>query len=260
LTRSVEDAAIMLQVLAGYDPADATSLRVPVDDYHAALTGDIRRLRVGIPRAYFYERLDDAVRAAVEQALDVLRGLGAELHDVEIPGLQGFMPGALGVVLAEAQAYHAEALAQRPGDFGADVSAILSQPGPSTAEFVAGRRAMYGMTEAMRGALEEVDVLVTPTTPVPATRIGQETVEYGGAEDPVLVAMIRCTWPFNATRLPALSIPCGFTADGLPIGLQLAGRPLDEATVLRAGHAYEQVAGMFRIPSAEFHGATSEPL
>jgi len=96
------------------------------------------------------------------------------------------------------------------------------------------------LSEATRRLLEEVDVRVTPTTPIPSVPIGQEVVTYGGTEEPVIMAMIRCTAPFNLTRLPALSLPCGFTAGGLPIGLQLVGRPFDEATVLRAGHAYEQ--------------------
>jgi aspartyl-tRNA(Asn)/glutamyl-tRNA(Gln) amidotransferase subunit A len=92
----------------------------------------------------------------------------------------------------------------------------------------------------VRAVLEEVDVLVTPTTPLPATPIGQELATYGGAQEPVVLAMIRCTIPFNLTRLPALSLPCGFTAGGLPLGLQIAGRPFDEATVLRTGNAYER--------------------
>jgi aspartyl-tRNA(Asn)/glutamyl-tRNA(Gln) amidotransferase subunit A len=99
---------------------------------------------------------------------------------------------------------------------------------------------MYELTAAMRQVLEEVDVLVTPTTPLPATPIGQELAAYGGIQEPVVVAMIRCTLPFNLTRLPALSLPCGLTARGLPLGLQIAGRPFDEATVLRTGRAYEQ--------------------
>jgi aspartyl-tRNA(Asn)/glutamyl-tRNA(Gln) amidotransferase subunit A len=93
---------------------------------------------------------------------------------------------------------------------------------------------------AMRGTLESVDLLLTPTTPIVAARIGEDTVRYGGGEEPTLMAMIRCTAPFNATGLPALSLPCGFTRAGLPVGLQLVGRPFDEATVLRAAHAYER--------------------
>jgi len=103
-----------------------------------------------------------------------------------------------------------------------------------------GLRARDALSVSMRRALESVDLLVTPTTPIVAARIGQEMIRYGGIEESILSAMIRCTAPFNATGLPALSLPCGFTRAGLPVGLQLAGRPFDESTVLRAGHAYEQ--------------------
>ena len=103
-----------------------------------------------------------------------------------------------------------------------------------------GLRARDALCVSVRNALESVDLLVTPTTPIVAARIGQETVRYGGIEESILSAMIRCTAPFNATGLPALSVPCGFTSAGLPIGLQIVGRSFDEATVLRAGHAYEQ--------------------
>ena len=105
---------------------------------------------------------------------------------------------------------------------------------------MAGQRAIDALTAAMRTLLETVDVLLTPTTPITAVRIGQESVRYGRMEESVLGAMIRCTAPFNATHLPALSLPCGFNRAGLPIGMQIAGRPFDEATVLRVGYAYEQ--------------------
>jgi Asp-tRNA(Asn)/Glu-tRNA(Gln) amidotransferase A subunit family amidase len=98
----------------------------------------------------------------------------------------------------------------------------------------------------MRRTLTEVDVLVTPTTPIAAPPIGAETAHYGGGEESMLTALIRLTSPFNGAQLPALSVPCGFTAGGLPIGLQIAGRPFDEATVLRAGYAYEQATGWER--------------
>ena len=101
-------------------------------------------------------------------------------------------------------------------------------------------RVCHAGTEEVRRALEEVDALVTPTTPLPAVPIGQEVVTYGGATEPLIFALTRCTAPFNVTQLPALSLPCGFTDAGLPIGLQIAGRPFDEATVLRVGHAYER--------------------
>jgi aspartyl-tRNA(Asn)/glutamyl-tRNA(Gln) amidotransferase subunit A len=138
------------------------------------------------------------------------------------------------------------ALRERPTDFGADVGDLLANPTPDTASLMLALRARDALSVAMRCVLESVDLLVTPTTPIVAARIGQETVCYGGIEEPILLAMIRYTAPFNATGLPALSLPCGFARAGLPIGLQLAGRPFDEATVLRAGHAYEQATEWHR--------------
>ncbi len=240
ITRTVEDAAVMLNVLAGYDPADATSVRTPVDDYTADIDGGVRGLRIGVPRAFFFTQLDDEVAAAVERALEELRRLGAEVRDVEIDGVEPGVGATFGLVLAEAQEIHAQSLRTRPDDFGADVRAILTTPAPDSQTLMLALRARDALTVSTRCALESVDLLVTPTTPIPAARIGEEIVRYGGVEESILLAMIRCTAPFNATGLPALSLPCGFTRAGLPIGLQLVGRSFDERTVLRAGHAYER--------------------
>jgi len=240
LTRTVEDAALVLNAVAGYDPADPWSVRTPVDDYTAALAGGVRGLRIGVPHPHFFSRLDDEVAAAVEQALGELRTLGAEVRDVEVAGVPAAVGATFGLVLAEAQEIHAGSLRTRPGDFGADVRQILATPTPDTPALMRALRARDALGAALRIVLESVDLLATPTTPIVAPRIGQETVRYGGVEESILMAMIRCTAPFNATGLPALSLPCGFTRAGLPVGLQLVGRPFDEATVLRAGHAYER--------------------
>ena len=246
IARTVEDAAIVLDAIAGYDPADPVSVRAPVEPYAAALGRGVKGMRVGVPRGYFYERLDDEVGSAVEAALGTLRDLGAEVRDLDLPSAEAGMMALFGVVLAEAQHIHAERLRGRASDFGADVRAILEQPAPKTPELVAALGKTYELTVAFQRALETVDVLVTPTTPIPAVRIGEDTVRRGGVDEPSLLALIRCTAPFNATHLPALSLPCGFTRDGLPIGLQIAGRAFDEATVLAAGHAYEQATEWHR--------------
>ncbi len=250
LTRTVEDAALVLNAIAGYDPADPSTVRIPVDDYTAGLGDGVRGLRVGVPRSYFFAQLDCEVAAAVEQALSDLRRLGADVRDVEVAGVEMGVAATFGLVLAEAQEIHAEALQARPGDFGADVRDILATPAPATPMLMTALRARDALGAAMRVALESVDVLVTPTTPIVAARIGQDAVTYGGGEEAILFAMIRCTAPFNATGLPALSLPCGFTRAGLPVGLQIVGRPFDERTVLRAGHAYEQATAWHtRTPS-----------
>jgi aspartyl-tRNA(Asn)/glutamyl-tRNA(Gln) amidotransferase subunit A len=130
------------------------------------------------------------------------------------------------------------------------VRALLSGQTPDARSLLAALRARDALCVSMRTTLESVDLLVTPTTPIVAAPIGQETIRYGGLAEAILGAMIRCTAPFNATGLPALSLPCGFTRAGLPVGLQLAGRPFDEVTVLRAGHAYEQATEWHeRVPA-----------
>jgi aspartyl-tRNA(Asn)/glutamyl-tRNA(Gln) amidotransferase subunit A len=246
ITATVEDAALMLGAMAGYDADDFSTAAVPVGDYVTALRAGVRGLRIGVPRNYFFDRLDDEVRAAVGAALEVLRGLGAELRPVDVPDFGPVSLPAFGVVIAELLELYGEQFRSRPQDFGADVAGILAQGAPDGVSFAAVLRMTYGLTEAMRRLLNEVDVLVTPTTPVPAAPIGQELVEYGGTQEPLIFALIRCTLPFNLTRLPALSLPCGFTRAGLPIGLQIAGRPFDEEAVLRTGYAYEQATEWHR--------------
>jgi aspartyl-tRNA(Asn)/glutamyl-tRNA(Gln) amidotransferase subunit A len=250
ITRTVEDAALVLNAIAGYDPADATTVRTPVDDYTRELGGGLRGLRIGVPRAYFFDRLEDEVRAAVEQALAELRRLGADVRDVEIRGIEEGFGAIFGLVLAEAQEIHAHSLRTRPADFGADVRELLSPPAPDARSLMLGLRARDALSVSMRTAFESVDLLVTPTTPIVAARIGQENIRYDGFDESVFGAMIRCTGPFNTTGLPALSLPCGFTRAGLPVGLQIVGRPFDEVTIVRAGHAYEQATEWHeRVPA-----------
>jgi len=246
IARTVEDAAIVLDTIAGYDPADPVTVRVPVESYAAAIRRGVKGLRIGVPRRHFYDRLDDEVAAAVETALTRLRELGAEVRDLDVPSAEPAMMALFGIILAEAQHIHAERLRTRANDFGADVRAILETPAPQTPGLMAGLAEVYELTVAFQHALETVDVMITPTTPIPAVKIGQSTVRSGGVDEPSLMALIRCTAPFNATHLPALSLPCGFTRDGLPIGLQIAGRAFDEATVLAVGHAYEQATDWHR--------------
>ena len=240
ITRTVEDAALMLNAMAGYDPADPTTARLPVGDATADLHAGVRGLRIGVPRGYFFDHLEDGIAEAIEAALAEFRRLGAQVRDVELPGVDAGVGGVFGFVLAEAQEIHARSLRTRMQDFGPDLQALLRGVAPPTTALMLGLRACDALTAGMRNVLGSVDVLVTPTTPIAAALIGQNTANYGSIESDVLSAMIRCTAPFNATHLPALSLPCGFTRNGLPIGLQIAGRPFDETMVVRFGHAYEQ--------------------
>jgi aspartyl-tRNA(Asn)/glutamyl-tRNA(Gln) amidotransferase subunit A len=243
LTRTVEDAALMLNAIAGYDPLDANSVRIPVEDFTSALAMGVRGLRVGVVRNYFFDQLEDGVGAAIEQAIAELQRLGAIISEIHIDSIPEGLGGLFNFMHVEAQQIHARSVATRPQDFGEDVLALLALFTPTVEDVMTGLRGSDALTVAMATALDKVDILLTPTTPVTAVRIGQDSVRYGGLQESVTAAMVRCTAPFNATHLPALSLPCGFNQAGHPIGLQLAGRSFDEATVLRVGHAYEQATG-----------------
>jgi aspartyl-tRNA(Asn)/glutamyl-tRNA(Gln) amidotransferase subunit A len=239
ITRTVEDAAIVLQAIAGYDPEDYFSVPAPAVDYRAALAGGVTGLKVGYPNAGA-EALHPDVRLAFEAAIGELARLGAQPQPVEFPGTPAEFSQAFALVVAESKQAVAKEFAERPQDFGADLQGYFSQVLPDALGIVAGQRLVYELGVRFRRLFETVDLVVTPTTPLPATPIGADTVNLGGEEIPVIGLMTALTWQLNAAHLPALSLPCGFSGEGLPIGLQVIGRPFDEATVLRAAHAYEQ--------------------
>jgi aspartyl-tRNA(Asn)/glutamyl-tRNA(Gln) amidotransferase subunit A len=243
LTRTVEDAAIMLSAIAGYDAADATTVPVPVDDYRRRLADGVRGLRVGVARALF-EPADAEVLGAVESALRTLARLDATVTDVDVPELP--VNEVFGVMIAEAKEIHADTLAHRMDDLGRDLQLYLSPPVGDAVWMASALRQARDYASAVRGVLESVDVLVSPTCPIAAPPIGADVVQVGPIEMQTFFAMALRTAPFNIAGLPALSLPCGFTSGGMPIGLQIVGRPFDEASVLRVGHAYEQATDWHR--------------
>jgi aspartyl-tRNA(Asn)/glutamyl-tRNA(Gln) amidotransferase subunit A len=233
MARTVEDCAFLFQALAGHDAADPASSRAPVDDYLAPLARGARGLRIGVPRNYFFDGVDPEVERAFEAALATLRGLGADVRDVRIPALQR-APSFLLILMAEAYAYHERDLRAHPELYG-DVLRERLQAGAlvSAAEYTQAQRIRAQLCEETAAVLRDVDLLATPTAPKPAT-------PFAVAYDPDLAFPRSNMPPFNLTGLPTLALPCGFSAAGLPLSLQLSGRPFEEATVLRAGHAYEQ--------------------
>jgi aspartyl-tRNA(Asn)/glutamyl-tRNA(Gln) amidotransferase subunit A len=239
MARTVEDCALLLQALAGHDPADPASSRAPVDDYLVPLNAGIRGLRVGVPRAYFFDDIDPEMAAAFERALATLGELGATVRDVDIPGIRA-TPAFLAIMMAEAFAYHERDLRERPERYGEVLrEKLLAGALITGAEYTQAQRLRAQLCADTAAALETVDVLVTPTTPNPAP-------PFAVVLDPDFAFPRSNMAPFNMTGLPALALPCGVSGRGLPLSLQIAGRPFDEATVLRAGHAYEQATDWHR--------------
>ena len=233
MARTVEDCAYQLQTLAGHDPLDPASSRAPVPDYLAALGQPIRGLAIGVPsRDFFLEGTDPEVAAAFEASLATLHSLGADVRDVAIPHIWD-TPSFMVILASESFAYHERDLRERPEKYGELLRDRLLHGGLYTgAEYVQATRLRERLRREMLDALRTVDLLATPTMPKPAPT-------FAGAYDTSVGFPRSNTPPFNLSGLPALALPCGFTRAGLPISLQLAGRPFDEATVLRAGHAYE---------------------
>jgi len=234
LTRTVEDSALLLAAMAGFDALDPVSIDAPRVDYHAALTMPVNNLRLGIPRTPYYERLHPDIGQALEEALRVLGTLTAGLREVELPSPGNFIP-----LLAESYAWHKVWL---------DVPANHQYYHPSTLERILAAaqtpvedyiRAQQQMQVARRQILDvfnTVDILVTPTAPgLPEPIAGAQMADADSAEDST-----RNTAPFNLYGIPAISLPCGFSASGLPIGLQLSAAPLHEATLFALGAAWQR--------------------
>jgi aspartyl-tRNA(Asn)/glutamyl-tRNA(Gln) amidotransferase subunit A len=242
MTRSAEDAALVLRVLSGYDAADSTTSVLPVVDYTAALTGSIKGLRVGVLRTFFLEAAAPEVRQAVEAAVKALEGLGAQVDQTQLEHIATVAPASMAIVSAEALAYHAEWVRTRPGDYQPDVLERLRAGAfVSGVHYVRAQQARALFRAAVDEALAKRDVLLAPATPIAATRVGETEAVLGDGKTDVRSSLIRLTRPFNFSGHPACALPCGFTAGGLPIGMQLVGRPFDEATVLRAADAYQRI-------------------
>ncbi|SPF50022.1 Enantiomer-selective amidase (fragment) [Candidatus Sulfotelmatobacter kueseliae] len=241
LAASVEDAAIVLQAIAGYDADDGTSADVPVADWAGVLGEGAQGLRVGVPRAYFYDELDPEVASAMEHALRGIQTLGAEMKEVQLNA-----PTDRALQAAESYAYHAGNVNRTPEFYQPEtLRRIRSGENVSPAEITQRRRELEEARRNISGIFTDVDVLVTPTTPIPAPLI-DDLKTNPDALRPAELKLLRNTRPFNVWGLPAISVLCGFTQAGLPIGLQIAGPHWREDLVLRLAHAYEQATAWQR--------------
>ncbi len=241
MARRVQDVALLLQVIAGYDPQDPVSIDRPVDDYVGQLQDGVRGWRVALADDEYFNDIDGEILQAVRQAAQVFEQLGAQVEAVPFPGVRRAAKASGQMVVSDAAAFHRERLARRPGGFGEDVLMRLYMGVAYTStEYVLARRTQVAVRRQFEQFFEGYDVLLTPTTAVPAPLIGSTN----GIEQAKLLT--RFTSPFNLTGLPAISLPCGFTEIGLPIGLQIISRPWAEASVLQAAYAYEAATDWHR--------------
>jgi aspartyl-tRNA(Asn)/glutamyl-tRNA(Gln) amidotransferase subunit A len=262
MARSVEDCALLLSIIAGHDPCDSTSAALPVPNYHDYLTGEVRGLRIGVPREYFAEGIDPEVESAVRDAIDHLAGLGAEVVDVSLPHTEYGVAVYQLVATAEASSnlarydgigygFRAEDFDDLAGmysrtrhdGFGNEVKrrimlgAYVLSAGYYEAYYLRAQKVRSLIRRDFEEAFASVDCLATPTYPTPAFRLGEKL------DDPLALYLADIyNTSANLAGIPGISIPCGYTGDGFPVGLQLLGRPFDEKTLFRIAYAYEQTA------------------
>jgi aspartyl-tRNA(Asn)/glutamyl-tRNA(Gln) amidotransferase subunit A len=238
LAATVEDAAVMLQAIAGYDAEDVGSVEVAVTDYVSALREDVKGMRVGVARGYFFGDVDAEIASATEHALGELQSLGAELIEVRFG--ENDVPTDRTVQAAESYAVHTQNVAKTPELYQAEtLRRIRSGEAITAGDYIRRRRELEEARRNIGAVFADVDVLVTPTTPMAAPEIA-ELKANPEALRPAELKLLRNTRPFNVWGLPAISVPCGFTASGLPIGMQIAGPHWREDSVLRLAHAYER--------------------
>jgi aspartyl-tRNA(Asn)/glutamyl-tRNA(Gln) amidotransferase subunit A len=250
LARTAEDCAVLLGLMAGADPADPTAISGVVPDYVAATTGSVKGLTIGVPTTFYVDDLDAEVAGILDATIAVFKREGANVVKVELPD-QRQLSGASQLVLAvEAAAFHKRWMIERAQDYGPQVLMRL-QNGlaiPGVAYLEASRWRGQALA-AHLAAVANVDAVVAPVSPVPAPTIAESDVGNSPDAEAVIQRLTRFTRPINYLGLPALSIPCGFTRSGLPVGMQLIGRSFDEAILLRIGAAFQRATDFHeRVP------------
>lgn len=249
LTRTAEDAALVLRVLAGRDREDRTTGRQLVVDYQAALEKPLGGLKIGLPGRGFFREADPEVATVVASAAGILHSRGATLVEVEVPHLAETLGAHRTTIFAEAAAVHRALLAERGELYEAGLrQRLLAGLLLPAADYLHAQQVRQLLRQAWAGLFATVDCLLMPTTPVTAPLMGQKQVALPTGELSLFEACLGRTLPMNVTGHPAVSIPCGFTGAGLPVGMQLVGRPFDEATILRVAHHYQEQTDWHRQP------------
>lgn len=243
LTRNVQDAAFVLHAIASYDRLDPTSIDVAVPDYAANLDG-ISGIRIGVPTNYYFDHVTDEVERAVRGAISLLEGHGAQIREVSIPYASAIMATEWGILLPEASSYHQSTLRASGEKYGEDVRLLLEAGELILAtDYIKANRVRTLIQQAWAAMFSDIDAVIAPSTPVPAPEVGVTALDWpDGTTEDVTTALVRLAAPTNVTGLPTLSVPVGTDEVGLPLGMQIIGRPFDEMAVLRIGHAYESMS------------------
>lgn len=231
----------MFNAIAGHDHRDPASAQQPIDDYTSDLHLDLKGLRVGVVPGYFFSHLQPAVHDAVRAALTQLERLGAVVVDVPIANIEGNISAQLTVESVEPSTYHQKWLRERPDDYGEDVRALLETGELLLAtHYVQAQRYRALLRQEFMEAFKRVDIFICPTLPFTATDVGAMTVVIeDGKEEDMLSAIMQFTGVPSLTGLPSLNVPCGFDQQGLPVGMQIIGKPFDERTLFRVGAQFE---------------------
>jgi len=237
MARTVEDCALLLQTIAGYDANDPASADVPVPDFRAGLGGNMGGIRIGVPRTGWFDEIEgvhEETRTVFEEALKTCAGLGAVLVDLDGRPFSLARKANQTILVCEAYAYHERRLQQAPELFGTSVRRrILEGAFLGAADYIQALRARSALNQQIRANFAQVDAFATPAMPRPPETFAALDPDEANRRP-------NFTNPFNLTGLPAISVPCGFTPSGLPVGMQIAGRPFEEATVVRIAHSYER--------------------
>ena len=235
LTRCIKDAALMLQVISAYDPLDPTSQKMLTGDYLGHLGDDMEGRKIALGVGEFIDGAEPEIINAVCEAAKVFEAMGCKVQEVNVDWLREAAMANRTMTQSDGAAVHRDRLREHPEMFGDDIRRRLEDGAKTTStEYILARRTQVEMRKKLEQFFETHDLLLTPATPIAAPTVeGHDAVEQAGR-------LTRFTSPFNLTGLPALSVPCGFTKNGLPIGLQIVSRPWGESKALNAGHAYEQ--------------------
>lgn len=259
ICRRVEDAAVMMNVLAGYDRGDVHSENHPVPDYIEALSDSVGGMRAGVPRQHCFENLHSDVENNVAEAIEVLAKLGVEVVELDLPSITDAHEATLTILMAEASHFHQRRLAENRADFGLDVREILENGQKfSAADYVTAVRSREHTRREFEKAFEAVNFILTPTAPVPAPLRSMLDTSDGSDSNLIRPRLTQNTRIFNLLGLPAISVPCGFTNENLPVGLQIVGRWWAEEQLLRIAHAYEQATPWHTMRPNDSDAETAE--